>query len=117
MVTTVQQVLRPLLMMCFIMGLGTYPMTQSYLRIQWIVYLSILYRLTIWFSYAYLLYYTITLFKWKVLYKNTIFQVIEASHIIAAIICMIMSFYHQKVQLHFLFSCIYMKCTFKYYII
>ncbi|XP_071632480.1 putative gustatory receptor 28b isoform X2 [Temnothorax longispinosus] len=71
-------------------------MKQSNPRIRWIAYLSILYRLTIWFSYAYLLHYTITFFTWKALFDTTINSIITTINIITTIISVIMSFYHQK---------------------
>jgi len=102
MVVTIQQVLRPLLIMCFIMGLGAYPIKQPNSRIRWITYLSILYSLMIWFSYAYLLYYITNLFTWKVLYHNVVTVIMLAMNIFTSITSAIINFYHQKVQLHFL---------------
>ncbi|XP_011865763.1 PREDICTED: uncharacterized protein LOC105560874 [Vollenhovia emeryi] len=96
MVVPIQQVLRPLLITCFIMGLGVYPMKQPNPRIRWIAYLSILYCLIIWVSYAYLFYYVVISFTWEVLYADTTNSVIIIIHIITTAISVIMSFYHQK---------------------
>ncbi|XP_067203661.1 uncharacterized protein [Linepithema humile] len=48
---TIQQGLRPLFLMCFIVGLGVYPIKQSNKSRfhRWIAYLSVLYSLALWY--------------------------------------------------------------------
>ncbi|XP_011868450.1 PREDICTED: uncharacterized protein LOC105562318 isoform X2 [Vollenhovia emeryi] len=68
MVVTIQQVVHPLLIVCFIMGLRAYPMKQPNPKIRWIAYLT----------------------------GNITNSVIWAATAINTIISVIMSFYHQK---------------------
>jgi len=59
--TTIHQALRPLSITCFIVGLSVCPFNGP--RIGWSEYLSLLYCLTIWFVYEYILYYIMILFS------------------------------------------------------
>ncbi|KAL0102426.1 hypothetical protein PUN28_017997 [Cardiocondyla obscurior] len=99
MVTTIQQALRPFLVMCFIVGLGFYP--QKEFKNWWTAYLSILYSLMIWFTYAYLFYYIILLFTIKILFRTSVAIVVTEINIFTLIVSVIMSFYHQKVKFVF----------------
>ncbi|XP_067203584.1 uncharacterized protein [Linepithema humile] len=97
--TTIQQGLRPLFLMCFIMGFGIYPIKQlSKLRFhRWIAYLSILYLLTIWFVFGYVFFYTFTNLSLKVIiFWNITNMVIMAIQYFTAIASTILIFYHQK---------------------
>ncbi|XP_024870314.1 uncharacterized protein LOC112453667, partial [Temnothorax curvispinosus] len=93
-VTTIQQALRPFLVMCFIVGLGFYPGKQP--RIWWTAYLSILYSLTLWFTYAYLFYYIIILFKIEILFRTSVVIIVTEINIFTLVVSVIMSFYHRK---------------------
>jgi len=97
MVDTLQQTLRPLCFMCFIMGLGFYLRKQS--KLQWISHLHILYSLIIWFAYTCLFLYMIFYFKRKVLFESAATEITEDSNLLLSITSVIMSFYHQKVFL------------------
>jgi len=94
---TIQQVLRPLLVARFFMGLGVYPIKQSKLKIQWIKYLSIVYILVIWLAYGYLFYYSVTIFTIKVIFRSINHKIIVMINILTTIISVIMSQYYQKV--------------------
>ncbi|KAL6422642.1 hypothetical protein ACFW04_010702 [Cataglyphis niger] len=95
MVTAIQQALRPFFITYFIMGLSSYPIRQP-TRISWIMCLNILYSIIIWFTYAYLFYYTVTLFSCKIVYPSTIHVVTVMINIFTTIVSVIMSFYHQE---------------------
>ncbi|KAL6422638.1 hypothetical protein ACFW04_010698 [Cataglyphis niger] len=97
MITTIQQGLRPLFVICFIMGIRTYPTKQEKPMIRWSTYLSILYSLIIWFSYAYIFYYTTNLFTWKLLFGSIIGIVVININIFIMIISIITNFYYQKI--------------------
>ncbi|XP_029665573.1 uncharacterized protein LOC115236974 [Formica exsecta] len=96
MVTTIQQALRPLFVTYFIMGLNSYPIKQPTSKIPWITCLSILYSLIIWSIYAYLYYYTVTLFTWKKLFLSTIYVIVVMINSSTTIVSVIMGFYHQE---------------------
>ncbi|XP_071632445.1 putative gustatory receptor 28b isoform X1 [Temnothorax longispinosus] len=91
MVTTIQQVLHPFFILCFITGLDFYPRKQP--RIQWTVNLSILYSLTIWFAYIYVLYFIIIGFRGII---STSGKIIHEISTFTTIVSAIMSHYHQK---------------------
>ncbi|XP_029665626.1 uncharacterized protein LOC115237014 [Formica exsecta] len=95
MVTTIQQALRPFFIMCFIMGLGVYPIKRSKLNIRWIIYLSTLYSLIIWFVYAYFFFYVWN-FTLKVIYSSYLNMVIMTFNILSLFISVIMKFCYQK---------------------
>lgn len=103
MVTTIEQVLHPFFIMCFIIGLDFYPRKQP--RNRWIVKLSILYCLIIYFAYIYIFYHIMA----NILYNNSIFTIKETKIILVRSILMqiniftsimfaIMSCYHRKVK-------------------
>lgn len=100
---TIQQVLRPFFVICFVMGVGFYLTKQEKPRIRWSTYLSILYFFIIWFIYAYIFYYTITLFTWKFLFGSDIGIVLINIDIFITAISVFRNFYYQKVQLYFLY--------------
>ncbi|XP_067207937.1 putative gustatory receptor 28b [Linepithema humile] len=93
---TIQQVLRPLLVARFFIGLGVYPTKQSKLKIQWIKYLSTAYTLTIWIVHGCLFYYVLSLFTINVLFRSTTHKIIVVINILTTIISVIMSLYYQK---------------------
>ena len=97
MVVTLQQILRPLFLTCFIMGLGFYPRKQS--KIRWIAHLNVLYSLSIWFACVYLFFYMSIYFTRKTLIDSAIMEIAEESYFLLSLIHTIMSFYHQKVFL------------------
>ncbi|XP_029665574.1 uncharacterized protein LOC115236975 [Formica exsecta] len=96
MVTTIQQALHPFFIICFIMGLGVYPIKQSKLKLRCIIYLSTLYSLIIWIAYTYFLFYTLNLFTLKVIYPTPINMVVTATNILSLFISVIMKFCYQK---------------------
>lgn len=103
--TTIQQSLRPLFLIYFIMGLGVYPTKQLKSKFRWIAHLSILYSLTIWFIYGYVLFFTFTIFSPKLLFWSITGIVIMATVNFNAITSAILIFYHYKVRstLYFLY--------------
>ena len=93
MVITVQQVLHPFLIICFIFGLDYYPRKPS--KIGWTVILSILYSMTIWSVYAYVVYYVMS--KTEKVVETTASIYAAVIHMINTILSIIMSHYHRKV--------------------
>ncbi|XP_067203929.1 uncharacterized protein [Linepithema humile] len=98
MASTIQEILRPLFVMCFIIGIGVYPTKQRKSESRRIIYLSILYSLTIWIIFCYLLYYTIITFTLRELYRSTITTTVLITEIVTIIITVIMNHFYQKVQ-------------------
>jgi len=98
MASTIQEVLRPIFFMYFIIGIGVYP-KQSKSKIQRIMCLSIVYSLIIWFAYGYLLYHTIVIFTLGKLYRSSVTANVLKISIVIAITCVIMNFFYQKVLL------------------
>ncbi|KAL6422647.1 hypothetical protein ACFW04_010706 [Cataglyphis niger] len=97
--TTIQQALYPFFIMCFIMGLRVYPMKRSKLKIRWIINLSILYSLIIWFAYSYILFYVLKFFTIKVIYSNPLNMVVTMINILSVFMSVIMNFcYHKKFE-------------------
>ncbi|XP_067203252.1 putative gustatory receptor 28b [Linepithema humile] len=96
MASTIQEVLRPFFVMCFIIGIGVYPMKQPKPEIRRTIYLSILYSLTIWFAYGYFLYNTLNIFTLKKLYRSTFTIAVFIINIVITITSMIMTFFYQK---------------------
>lgn len=96
---TIQQGLRPLFLMCFIMGLGVYPIKQSNRSRfhKWIVYLSILYFLAIWFVYGCVLFYILTIYSWKI-FPTITAKIILIINTFTAMMSAILIFYYQKVR-------------------
>ncbi|XP_067207060.1 uncharacterized protein [Linepithema humile] len=97
--TTIQQGLRPLFLMCFIVGLGVYPIKQSNKSRfhRWIVPISVLYFLAIWFVYGYVLFYTFTTFSLKIIFfRNITIMAIMATQSFTTIASTILIIYHQK---------------------
>ncbi|XP_025266011.1 uncharacterized protein LOC112638450 [Camponotus floridanus] len=82
--------------MCFLMGLGVYPIKQSELKIRWIVYFSMIYSLIIWFIHAYFFFYILNFFTLKVIYPTFINMIVIAINIFSLFISIIMNFYYQK---------------------
>ncbi|XP_011868444.1 PREDICTED: uncharacterized protein LOC105562313 [Vollenhovia emeryi] len=91
---TLQQVLCPFFIMCFIMGLGFYPKKQ--LNIRWIAKLNILYSVTKWLVYIYLLLHTLTNIGEKILFHSANVAIVEKTNFLLSIISAITSFYYQK---------------------
>lgn len=107
MTITLEKVLRPYFIVCFIMGLKIYPV-QLKPRFLWIKYLSILYSSIIWLIYSYYFYYMITLFSLKIILLSTVIIIMKLLYIIAAIISTIKSFYHHKVWLYIFYFLLHM---------
>lgn len=107
MTVTIQQVLRPLLIVRFVLGLGVYPITQLKLKIQWIKYLSMVYILTIWFAYSYVFYHTVTFFTFNVIFRSIPHKTILVMNVSITIISVIKSLYYEKVSI----MIIYLICT------
>ncbi|XP_028050242.2 uncharacterized protein LOC114255503 [Monomorium pharaonis] len=88
MITTVQQALYPLLLICCIFGLGIYSPKKFYL--------NILYNLAIWTSYSCLCYYVVTTLEAGIWYRS----ISNTAHIrigaLTTIISIIMSVYRDR---------------------
>ncbi|XP_070156714.1 uncharacterized protein [Polyergus mexicanus] len=96
MITTIQQAVRPFFIVCFIIGLGVYPLKESRPKIKWIIYLSILYSLMIWFIYCYFVYYIIRSFSLISIYRTNIMVIVMEINTIIAITSVILNIYHYK---------------------
>ncbi|EZA58586.1 hypothetical protein X777_14751 [Ooceraea biroi] len=96
MTITIQQALRPLFLTCFVIGLGAYPIKQPHLRIRWVTYLSILYSLTFWSLYIYVLYYVTTVFTLQRIFFTVINFIVLMINILATITSSFVGFYYHK---------------------
>lgn len=103
MTTTIQQAVRPLFIMCFIVGLGVYPLKKSRPKIKWITYLSILYSLTIWFIYWYFLYCGMSSHSLISIFRTNIIIINMGINMIIANISTILNIYHDKVYIYVYF--------------
>ncbi|XP_011707022.1 PREDICTED: uncharacterized protein LOC105462193, partial [Wasmannia auropunctata] len=96
MTTAIQQALRPLFITGFIIGLGVYPLKELKPGDGWIIYLSILYSVTIWFVYGYLFYYMVSSVSLRAIFRATISIVVMEINIITTITSVILSIYYEK---------------------
>ncbi|XP_071572176.1 uncharacterized protein [Temnothorax nylanderi] len=92
----IQQAFRPLFITCFIIGLGVYPSKELKPRDGWVVYLSILYSLIVWFVYGYLLYYMVSSLSLRALCRATITIIVMEINIITTITSVVFSVYYDK---------------------
>lgn len=97
MALTIQYALRPLFIMCFIVGLGFYPIERSNLKLWWIAYFNIPYSLTLWSAYSYFLYYAINTFALKTLRRSIITVIVLIINILITYISVIMNLCYRKV--------------------
>ncbi|XP_067207940.1 putative gustatory receptor 28b [Linepithema humile] len=93
MALTIQHVLRPFFITCFIVGLGFYPIADQKLR--WIAYLNIPYSLTFWSVYGYFLYYAMITFTYNILY-STLTLVVMGINILTTCTSVIMNLCYRK---------------------
>jgi len=97
---TIQQALRPLSVTCFIVGLNVYPFNGSRSRIGWSEYLSLLYCLTVWFVYGYILYYVVIFFSLISLLPYDMLYTMLVN-IPITITSVIVNIYHDKVNIKY----------------
>lgn len=115
MAVTIQQVLRPLLIARFVLGLGVYPIIQSKLKIWWIKYLSIVYTLIIWFAYSYVFCYTVTSFTFNVIFRTITHKIILVINVLTIIMSVIMSLWYEKVSIMLYIYIVHRAiCAYKY---
>ncbi|XP_011881044.1 PREDICTED: uncharacterized protein LOC105569298 [Vollenhovia emeryi] len=92
MVTTIEQATRPLMLTTFILGLGVHTSAKFYF--------SILYNVTFWSAYSYLLCYVVIVLKvekWFLATSSIIYNMISS---LISIVSVIMSFYqHKRLQI------------------
>lgn len=98
MVFTFRKTLHPLLLMWFIVGLGIYPVKELKQKNRWIVYLSILYSVIVWFAYGYFFYYVTNIFTLTRMFGSISNIVVTLINILTTIMSVIVTLYHQKVQ-------------------
>lgn len=79
------------------MGLGFFPRKRS--KIRWIDHLNILYSVTFWLAYTYLIFYLRNYFTEKIFFDSIAMELCEESNFLLSIVSVIMSFYHRKVFL------------------
>ena len=92
MITTVEQAVYPLLIVCSVFGLGIYsPKKRS---------LNILYKLTLWTSYGYLYYYAVTSFKAEIWFQSVTNIVHIRIGALTTLTSIIMSIYQDKVYIY-----------------
>lgn len=104
MTTTIQQAVRPLFIVCFIVGLGVHPLKKSKPKIKWI-YLTILYSLTIWLIYCFFVHYMLITSSHSLisLFRTSFITISAIINMIIAIISTILNIYHDKVYIYVYF--------------
>ncbi|XP_077280088.1 uncharacterized protein LOC143907286 [Temnothorax americanus] len=92
MVTTIEQALRPLFLICHILGLSVH--------ISGKLYLSIFYSVILWSVYSYLSYYVMIALKVEKIFLATSIVINDGFNYLIVIISIIMSLYqHKKLQM------------------
>ena len=89
MVNSIEQAIRPLFLICHVLGLGVYNTPKPYLRT--------LYNVIVWCVYSYLFYYTIYAVKIEKWYLGTYSSIISGINLLVIIISIITSLHQHKV--------------------
>jgi len=89
MVNSIEQAIRPLFLICHVLGLGVYNTPKPYLRT--------LYNVIVWCVYSYLFYYTIYAVKIEKRYLGTYSSIISGINLLVIIISIITSLHQHKV--------------------
>ncbi|XP_036140803.1 putative gustatory receptor 28b [Monomorium pharaonis] len=94
--TTIQQAFRPLFFTCFIIGLCIYPLNKPTTREKWVLYLSILYSVTLWSIYGYIFYCMVSSLSLAGIFPATISIVVLENNIIITMTSTIFNLYYNK---------------------